>query len=445
MRKSKVTKIEVLTKILEISKEFIFDLLIELYSIENIKKLAIKYNLTDARNEHDKVYDYFLTIAHAIFNKGNRELLDEIIRYNNSSVERNNFQKMTFEELEFEYSKKITYHEAFKASPELVIFYYYSKGAYKNEICLKSINYYYDRIKKDQEIWKKQELKEIGDTLKSFRNKLDEIEKEELESYLKEDYESIDEIALEKVKSEFECTYNKEKDCFDNVNKNFLVWVHRKIITYEIERQSLEQCVSVAYNICKQAYKNIEFANKYITQFSKMKEKIRELDLKNRKLKKDLSSIKSIEKDKSSKDIKIFEKENYYLKNEVEKLQERISVLEEEEKIKTEIVEQLEVEETIHEIIEAPQMFDIVVLGGKWNSGNSEDVENFFWENGSSEVEFLDADKLIRNEYKIKNADIVIFDTSFNSHKMFYKYRKDIDFIISKSNLKEIEKIFKNI
>ncbi len=443
MRKTKINKNEFLIKMQEISDLFFLDFLIELYSFDSIKRLCNKFNLTDVRNDKDQIYDFYIVIYHSIFKNNNISLLNAIVKDNDFAIERNIFNKMTFEELKFDYSKKITYHESLKASPELIIFYYYSKFAFNNDICIKSINFYLQRTKEDEKIWSNPSFQEIGETLISFRDKLDTVQREELELFLKEDY-NLEEKQnfINKIKEDFECSYDNEKKTFNNFNESLIFWIANKITKFDKERESLEACVSTAYSICKQAYKNIEITNKYIRQFSKQKEKIRDLEIKNRKLKKDSTSMKSIQKTKS-KDNKDLQKENYYLKSEIEKLKERISILEEEEQVKSEIIDFVEVEEIINETLEVPQIADIVILGGKWNSNNSDEIEKFFWDNGNSEVEFIEADKLIRNEHKIKNADVVIFDTSFNSHKMFYKYRKNIDFIICKSNLEEVKKKFK--
>ena len=57
-------------------------------------------------------------------------------------------------------------------------------------------------------------------------------------------------------------------------------------------------------------------------------------------------------------------------------------------------------------------------------------------------VEFIDANKIFRNSQKISNKDIVIFDTSYNSHAAFYKVKSITDNLlyINKSNIQEIKK-----
>ena len=57
-------------------------------------------------------------------------------------------------------------------------------------------------------------------------------------------------------------------------------------------------------------------------------------------------------------------------------------------------------------------------------------------------VEFIEANRIFRNSEKIKNKDIVIFDTSYNSHSAFYKVKSITDNLlyINKSNIQEKNK-----
>ena len=84
---------------------------------------------------------------------------------------------------------------------------------------------------------------------------------------------------------------------------------------------------------------------------------------------------------------------------------------------------------------------NIIVLGGKWNSKNRGEVESYI-DFKNATVEFIEANRIFRNSEKIKNKDIVIFDTSYNSHSAFYKVKSLTDNLlyINKSNIEEIKK-----
>lgn len=59
-------------------------------------------------------------------------------------------------------------------------------------------------------------------------------------------------------------------------------------------------------------------------------------------------------------------------------------------------------------------------------------------------IEFIKADEIFRNAEKIKNSDLIIFDTSLNSHAGYYKIKNfNIETLhLRKSSKKEIEKLF---
>ena len=81
------------------------------------------------------------------------------------------------------------------------------------------------------------------------------------------------------------------------------------------------------------------------------------------------------------------------------------------------------------------------MLGGKWNSKNKGEVESYI-DAENATVEFIEANRIFRNSQKISNKDIVIFDTSYNSHAAFYKIKSIARNIIymNKSNIEEIKK-----
>lgn len=81
------------------------------------------------------------------------------------------------------------------------------------------------------------------------------------------------------------------------------------------------------------------------------------------------------------------------------------------------------------------------MLGGKWNSKNRGEVESYI-DSENATIEFIEANKIFRNSEKIANKDIVVFDTSFNSHAAYYKVKSITDNLlyINKSNIEEIKK-----
>ena len=140
--------------------------------------------------------------------------------------------------------------------------------------------------------------------------------------------------------------------------------------------------------------------------------------------------------------VKEQQKEMNYLYGQIESLKEEINNIEQdenntiEENIKIEEIEQQEEEEK-REI----KNNNIVILGGKWNSKNRGEVESYI-DSKNATVEFIEANRIFRNSQKISNKDIVIFDTSYNSHSAFYKVKSITENLmyINKSNIDEIKK-----
>ena len=150
---------------------------------------------------------------------------------------------------------------------------------------------------------------------------------------------------------------------------------------------------------------------------------------------------KSSQKDLENK-VHQLQKDNNYHLSRIEKMEEQIAILEEEKKLNAELEDNIIIEEKPEKKKTAkPEYQDIVILGGRWTSNNRKEVINFLPDN---DIEFIEADKTLRNYDKIANSDIIFFDTSYNSHAYYYKVKKcNAEFYhINNSNLLEFEKIF---
>jgi len=87
---------------------------------------------------------------------------------------------------------------------------------------------------------------------------------------------------------------------------------------------------------------------------------------------------------------------------------------------------------------------NVKVVGGKWSQKVIEKAQKYAKEKGFK-IEFIHATAVFRNSDKLKNSDIVIFDTSYNSHSAYYKlksYGVKI-YRISTSNLDKIKNFSK--
>ena len=154
------------------------------------------------------------------------------------------------------------------------------------------------------------------------------------------------------------------------------------------------------------------------------------------------AKILAYESGEKDKLIKESQKEINYLYGQIESLQEQIKNIEQDENNTIEeniIIEEIEQQEEKEKT--DLQNKNIIVLGGKWNSKNRGEVESYI-DFKNATVEFIEANRIFRNSEKIKNKDIVIFDTSFNSHAAYYKVKSITENLIyiNKSNIEEIKK-----
>ena len=192
-----------------------------------------------------------------------------------------------------------------------------------------------------------------------------------------------------------------------------------KIISYFNRDQRQKELLKQTEKDLKESKKQIEFLNTMLEK---------EQNEKNRDLLKELNSS---------------EKENYYLKTQIEKLQMEIEELKD-DKESIEIQENIEIQEEKiikFEKLPKPSFANIIIAGGRWSELEKESVITFF---DTSEIKFILAEEIMKNRFKIRNADYLIFDTSYNAHKNYNLCKSETEnFIhIKKSSIDELKKIF---
>jgi len=252
------------------------------------------------------------------------------------------------------------------------------------------------------------------------------------------------------IENDFHCIYNKKNKVFNNVKRGilfFLKYQFSLILEVKKKNENFIEMLSHEFNNMKEIKDKFEndrnIFNRTREKNYHLKNKIKSIKSENRKLNEKIlkrinrSSFKDLEKE-----IFNLKKENNYLLTRIEKLEEQVAIFEEEKRLNTELAENITIEEkSITKQKDKPEYMNIVVTGGKWTSDNRERVRQYLPDN---EIEFIEADKILRNFDRINNSDIIFFDISFNSHSYYYKLKKCRgDFYhISASNLLEFEKIY---
>ena len=287
-----------------------------------------------------------------------------------------------------------------------------------------------------------------------FSDKLKGSKAEALFNGMMYEYKRFEEYIVEydplEIADLYSCKYDDEKKVYDNVKRGILFFLkhHFNKLT-ESQTMALHLIDSASQkleDISVIARQLIERQNVYIAN----KERNIKLKVSNKSLKKEIKRLndrvlkkidKSSQKDLENK-VHQLQKDNNYHLSRIEKMEEQIAILEEEKKLNAELEDNIIIEEKPEKKKTAkPEYQDIVILGGRWTSNNRKEVINFLPDN---DIEFIEADKTLRNYDKIANSDIIFFDTSYNSHAYYYKVKKcNAEFYhINNSNLLEFEKIF---
>ncbi|MBC8383903.1 MAG: hypothetical protein H8E57_00120 [Candidatus Cloacimonetes bacterium] len=260
----------------------------------------------------------------------------------------------------------------------------------------------------------------------------------------------IDDRNPAELAEKYLCEYDHENKVYNKLKRGILLFfnIHTDDLFYmKSLAEEVIKLVMFEFDRVKKEKWNLSVIRK---KYFEDKEKIERLRHSIKSLKKEKKRLndrvlkkinKSSQKDLEKK-VHDLQKENNYNLSHIEKMEEQIAVLEEEKKLNAELEDNIVIEEKEEKKKTAkPEYMDIVVLGGRWTSNNRKEVLEFL---PSNNIEFIDADKTMRNFDRISNADLIFFDTSFNSHSYYHKAKKmgSTFFHINHSNLLEFEKIF---
>ncbi|MBC8384031.1 MAG: hypothetical protein H8E57_00770 [Candidatus Cloacimonetes bacterium] len=299
-------------------------------------------------------------------------------------------------------------------------------------------------------------LKEIDDGLYKLADNLDNSKAEFiLNSMVQEDEISKNIFKMLKpqlMAKEYACAYDSKRKVFNNVKRGFLYFIKFQFIQLLTAQQKAFKQTQNAVAVSESLHEESRRLTILRESYYKDKDKLLQIKKAKKALKKENKRLneKVLKKiDKSSNTelenrVHNLQKENNYHLSRIEKMEEQIAILEEEKKLNKELAENIIIEEEKEKkAIELPEYQNIVIMGGRWTSNNRKDVVNYLPDN---DIEFIDADKTLRHFDRIANADIIFFDTSYNSHSYYYRAKKcHNDFYhINNSNLHEIKKIFEN-
>ena len=424
-------------KLKSINENIFFDLLVDNFNNELLEKKFGK-----PFNENLIFFEREIDIIEKI-DESNKDFLRKVIETNNSYVEKKclNFAKEDYLR-EFQRDKILRVNGR-GLNPEQMIMYVLSTNKLVEFLDFFKEEYfkYIEKLKENkQEILGKETfLKEAVEELEN-----EDFEKEFQES-ISAKYKNVKKRNLEKLSQKYGLEFDEEGRKF-NVSAEFISFFDEKMKEYFLMRKNFKRGFEF-FNINSYKFsekerdleeiitdiEGIEQENKFLNSLCD------KLEEENKKLKEDLRKNRNKEAEKTiEKQKKEIEKLNIRIKS----LEKEIENMEQDENI--EVVENVNIKELSEEKTIDLTNQNVKVVGGRWSQKVIEKAEKYAKEKGFK-IEFIHATAVFRNSDKLKNSDIVIFDTSYNSHSAYYKLKNCglKIYRISTSNLDRIKNLSK--
>ena len=411
-------KISLLIKKLKsINESIFFDLL-----VDNLNNEVLEKKFGKPFNKNSVFFEREIGIIKKI-DESNKEFLRKLIEINNSYIEKKylNTKKnlnLVKEDCLKEFERdKILRVNGRGLNPEQMIMYVLSTDNlvelldfFKGE--------YFKYIEKLEENKRKILEKELF-----LKEVVEELENEDLEKEFQEcldtKYKNVKKRNLEKLSKKYNLEFNEKQRNF-NISAEFISFFDEKMKEYFLMRKNFKR--------------GFEFFN--INSY-KVSEKERDLE-------EIITEIEGIEQENKflNSGYDKLEKENKKLNIQIKELQKEIENMEQDENVK--VVENVNIKELPEGKAIDLKNQNVKVVGGRWSQKVIEKAEKYAKEKGFK-IEFIHATSVFRNSDKLKNSDIIIFDTSYNSHSAYYKlksYGLKI-YRISTSNLDKIKNLSK--
>ena len=424
-------------KLKSINENIFFDLLVDNFNNELLEKKFGK-----PFNKNSIFFEREIDIIGKI-DESNKDFLRKIIETNNSYVEKKclNFVKEDYLR-EFQRDKILRVNGR-GLNPEQMIMYVLSTNKLVEFLDFFKEEYfkYIEKLKENkQEILGKETfLKEAVEELEN-----EDFEKEFQES-ISAKYKNVKKRNLEKLSQKYGLEFDEENRKF-NVSAEFISFFDEKMKEYFLMRKNFKRGFEFfninSYKVSEKErdleeiitdIEGIEQENKFLNSICD------KLEEENKKLKEDLRKHRNKEAEKTiEKQKKEIEKLNIRIKS----LEKEIENMEQDENI--EVVENVNIKELSEEKTIDLTNQNVKVVGGRWSQKVIEKAEKYAKEKGFK-IEFIHATAVFRNSDKLKNSDIVIFDTSYNSHSAYYKLKSCglKIYRISTSNLDRIKNLSK--
>lgn len=415
----------ILKQLQEIRPLLITDILASNFDIVNINKYFPNSTYENG----------MIDIAKAILLEENiaNEIIMELIKINNKNVKP--FIDYSLEELTKEYQKGLMPSMSYikSISADMMIMYYISNDMEKDERFKHALEY----LDKDYEDFK--QYKEQYEEVIKIKNLDGTLFQHAINAFYNGKEITLNPVSEEEVLEDlcnrYKATLTEERRMI--INPQIIKFFDNEA-TKIVETQNNQKAISnVIMSIANKTFNYLKYAmgtEELYLQIDLLQKQNELVDNENQFLK---AKLDEKSKRDGNEDIVKLEKENYYLKSKIEKLQFENEELKQTIKELKEIVEDLPI--TIEKIEPENTYFgeSIVIVGGHWNNISKSEVRKDYL------ADFIEAEDVIKFTDRIKNYDIIIFDTSRNSHINFNRFKGNSKLkLISKSKKDDIDNLF---
>jgi len=411
------------------------DLIIDNFN-EHLLNNAFKVDATLSLNYSDRIIYITKNIL-----AGNEKYLNTLINYNNTYITENRYDKLTEEE----YKEKCLNNEVRSLTDsginaEQMILYIMTTGHLREK--LDFFKKLYSKDLESYKVFEKETLQKKPEMLELLQGTQFEMEFQE---FINNNYKGFDKIDFEGLADKYRIKYNNFNNTYI-VPAGFVVFFENKSLEIFNKLETFNLNFGLLHGNLKRIDGYLKDIEKIQEESKRTAEESKAIKAENENLKKinefQKAKILAYESKEQDKLVKEQQKEINYLYGQIESLKEEIKNIEQDENNTIEeniIIEEIEQQKEKEK--KDLQNKNIVILGGKWNSKNRGEVESYI-DSKNATVEFIEANKIFRNSEKIANKDIVVFDTSFNSHAAYYKVKSITENLmyINKSNIEEIKK-----
>lgn len=422
---------KIVQKISEIDESIFIDLIIDLYNITDLKST---FSFLVNHDFQHLIFEIMYLIK-GYENNANL-IIENFIKRNTSKIE------LSLDKLKIDSEEKflnlikqdIPIYHSMNISDSMYIFYAHTSKNYNKQYYNLSL----ELLKQKKEVfYKKSENKEFEKIVELKGTLKDSLVENELNMFLRKDYN----ISKEEEDEYLDYISNILNGTRDKINKTIAfdeglgLFLHSNLEEIERMKRTFEVIDIEITTLLNNSFKRfLDNSKDYY-----LLEEVKKIVLENETLKNEIKTVKEKEvviDESISKENKQLQKENYYLKTQNEKLELKIRELQDELNRNKEIIEDLEIEIEERKI-DKIDISDkkIIVLGGHWKTKKL-----------SLNIKTIPAEDILKSIDSLKSYDLVIFDTSRNSHINFNKLKsvtKDF-YLINKSSEEEILNIFEN-